>query len=1106
MKTYLKRLLAIVMIATLLIPMGMTVTGSAAAEEEPMLVSSVSDVLDEKSEELAKNLAEKGIKKAIGSIPVIGKVAESIAGPYIKKLLGIKEGESTGAKLDRIESKLETLVATINSNTQTEMRKIYEAKFDSFNEQLSYIKDKTDGYITQISKYEKKDTSDEEKTLLIAGLTDKNSSDFIKYLDAITMVSRCVNGDLLSFYEQGDIFSRAYFVYCYDLWDEEGCALGGEAAMMNAEYVNAISEIVDAAQTTAAIMIAARCSVGDSIEGETGYAKLQADGKITSDVPLTNFNQTDADIYKTMYETLKKLHYDIFGVSEEEAKEEEANENTVKVSAGAVGRYNQMIADHWFDYIDKVTFDGPVPEVSYTEMDGEIGVASLADYGFEESRAQSLYEDAAVSYLKGISGKALADKHAALTDEQFNKLLKHIETSKNFKYEKEFEGADEKKISLRDALIKYGFSFEGSDIYNDSIYSCPGFFVTNAKCEEDYVNSLSSSEHDGYIDGYVYGINADTATADINSKSAITACQYFKGHFSNYSADKKDTNFPQFAMLYFKNTIELNSTTEFKDFIKSIANGNTYAGKSISLNCDVNLSQTDYLNCWSNANHGKEFKGTFNGNRHTIKSFHLSTDDHRIGLFRTTGDGAVIKNLIFDDVQLQCTGKMNGCAALVGYANGSLLVENVTVDSGSISGYKYVGGLIGETKSGKYTAMTLRRCDNFVAITSEDTEAAGLIGNCAAVFISDCINGGTITAKKGAAGGLVGYVGNKDTDPDVSVEYCYNHGKIIGYDCAGGIIGHIYSDNGNAIVTQNTNTGDVTVTGKRSAGGIVGRTCTGGTFSDNRNSGNIVNLATTDDAEAGGILGENEDDAITVSGNENSGNVTANKRAGGIAGTLGDRDHDKTCTVSNNTNSGRILSNAKDAGGIVGAVATDNTSHVIENNVNTGVVEGYSETGGIVGWMAGGGTFDSNTNSSSITSVSLNAGGLVGRIQDDKCEFRKSVLGNAYAGVGELSAGVLAGCDYAINAKSTSQHAGIICGWDGKRGKSINNDTLLASILGEGRIVMIAVLVGILIAAAVVFAVVYKKKKKPAGSAEASDAPEIADTAENDEIAENANE
>ena len=1063
MKELFKRILAVMLIVSVLVPAG--ITASAA---DTMVTSSFSDTLDKKSEELAKNLAEKGIKKAIGSIPVVGGTLNSIAGPYIKKLLGIKEGESTATKLDRIDKKLDTLMKTVSDNSKNEMQKIYEQKFGNFNDLLLKINTKTHEYLSNIHGYEEDENiSDLEKTLLIAELTEMDKSEFSEYCSNIMLLSQYVTGDSFDLYKDADIFTRAYRVYCFYLLKEDDCALGGEAAIQASDYVKAISEVVESAHATADMMLIARCCVGDRVSEFEG---------VQDDISLKPFTEKDSNFYKNKFILLKEQYYKIFGITEEEAKEETDLKSFTKAEPGAVGEYNRMIEDRWFDYIDDVDFDSYVPSVKFVEIDGEIGFASLQDFGFSSKRALSLSEDSSISFCKSISKKALSAKHASLDDTRLNKLMKHIETSDYFKTDPD---NDFSKDSLKDALTHYGFSFAGLDSSEYGAEKYAKIFVTDAKCTEDY-RSYSDGEYSAYIRGYVYGIDYGTDTQKMNDKSSAKSYQYFKGDYTNRGADERNVDFPGFTMLYFTHTVEINSADDFKKFISDIAGGNNYASTTVMLNCDLDLGGTDLRLLWPDSARKKEFCGTFDGCGHTIRNFHIPSEEDRTALFRTTGDNAVIKNLIFTDVDLECTAEKSGCAAVVGYANGSLTLDCITVESGSITGYKYVGGLVGETKEGKYSLTTITGCQNYATVTANDTDAGGLAANAAALLLDNCYNGGSVTAQKGAAGGLVGYIGNKDEDPSVYAGNSFNDGTIVGYDCAGGIIGHIESDSSGVVVEQNTNTGDVTVTGKRSAGGIIGRTCAGGLVANNKSSGTIVNLSTASSAEAGGILGENEDDAITVSGNENTGSVTANQRAGGITGTLGDRDHDKACTITDNTNSGSVTSNAKDAGGIVGAVATDNTSHSIAGNANTGNIKAQSEAGGIVGWMAGGGLFDTNESFANITSVDRNAGGIVGCIQDDKCDFRKSSLGNTYPGVGTLSDGQLAGSDYYINALNTEQHAGIICGWDGKRKAIVNNDSLIASIFGDGRVAIISALAVVLAAAIVVFIVVYNKKKKAA--------------------------
>lgn len=528
--------------------------------------------------------------------------------------------------------------------------------------------------------------------------------------------------------------------------------------------------------------------------------------------------------------------------------------------------------------------------------------------------------------------------------------------------------------------------------------------------------------------------------------------------------------------------VTISTKDELISFLRNVGFGNTYKGKHIILKNDIDMESVDPESYWSSSDRKNSFEGHFNGNGKTISNFTFSSSGHRVGLFRTAGNGALIENLNFSNVNISATANMDAYAALVGYATGSYLtVKNVQIISGSISGYNYVAGIVGEAYDN--TAINIINCVNNASVTSKNTEAAGIAGNVGSFYIYGCVNNGVITAGNGAAGGMVGYIGNEFPDETSYAAGCRNTGSVTGYYCAGGICGRIYSNSKYSRFIGNENRGSVTVVAKGSAGGIVGWTEGGGTYINNINSGAVECKATDKIHAAGGILGGNYKLSIQFEGNRNSGRITGNDRVGGIAGYLGykgsdDDPADKIVLIHSNSNSGRVVSSGGDAGGIVGAVSTDHPQHEIFFNTNSGSITGKKSTGGIIGWMAGGGLFDSNTNRENVTSTSGDAGGIVGVVEDDKCEFKNSRVGSPYVCKGSAPSRMLDDYDYIIRSENTSKHSGKICGWDGKRKATVNSDTLIASIFGNGNVIVIAVLSVLLIAAAVIFAVVYKKRKK----------------------------
>ena len=155
-----------------------------------------------------------------------------------------------------------------------------------------------------------------------------------------------------------------------------------------------------------------------------------------------------------------------------------------------------------------------------------------------------------------------------------------------------------------------------------------------------------------------------------------------------------------------------------------------FSGKTITLEGDIDLS----AHYWTpiGINTSNYFKGTFDGDGHTISNLTIDANDSYVGLFGSTS-GAVIKNVTLDKPQVQnsAAGASN-TGALVGYMVGNGTVEYCAVTNGSVSSDgQYVGGLIGNILGG-----TAQYCYNYetTVISTNDTQTyvngvAGRTGN-----------------------------------------------------------------------------------------------------------------------------------------------------------------------------------------------------------------------------------------------------------------------------------------------------------------------------------------------------------------------------------------
>lgn len=344
--------------------------------------------------------------------------------------------------------------------------------------------------------------------------------------------------------------------------------------------------------------------------------------------------------------------------------------------------------------------------------------------------------------------------------------------------------------------------------------------------------------------------------------------------------------------------------------------------------------------------------------------------------------GGIIGHLDTDSVKHKVTDNRNegeiGCAngiagGIVGYSEGG---GNFTknVNTNKVSG-KVAGGIMGQ---------------------NEDDS----------INFSNCKNSRGDVRAVSYAGGILGYTGSRDNDKAFTFDGCSNSGYVYSdTSYAGGIAGVISSDNLNHSFINCIN--ENSVTGHISTGGIVGKLEGGGKFRCQNNG-----VITSETTCAGGIVGYVVDDGCTFTGCRNMATVTGVESCGGIVGEAGDKDEDDPFTFTECVNYGTVTSSGLNAGGIIGMLKTDSTKHLFDGNKNYALVEGKSTAGGIIGFMYGGGEIKNNVNGKTIVCHGDYAGGIVGRIEDDKCTFTDNTN----------NGGV-----------SSSKYQGQTCGYDGNR-------------------------------------------------------------------------
>ena len=259
------------------------------------------------------------------------------------------------------------------------------------------------------------------------------------------------------------------------------------------------------------------------------------------------------------------------------------------------------------------------------------------------------------------------------------------------------------------------------------------------------------------------------------------------------------------------------------------------------------------------------FRGTFDGDGHTV-TLKLNVTSGNAGLFSETGSGAVIENVeVSADVTSNVASSSYGTAGLVGKVSGTTTITNcgvtgtVSNTATSTSSAVYIGGLVG------YQAANLTINDSYTTceVTSSNlyssSSTGGLIGkesNYYTLSATNCYTTGAVTAAKGYAGGMSGYI-YCSASYKHSYTNCYTAGSVTVTGAANNAYGFAYSyaSTGynftncyyNSINTNGCNKTDTAITAKTSdelealatppAGALAGA-LGGGFLADKRNINN----------------------------------------------------------------------------------------------------------------------------------------------------------------------------------------------------------------------------------------------------------------------------
>ena len=198
-----------------------------------------------------------------------------------------------------------------------------------------------------------------------------------------------------------------------------------------------------------------------------------------------------------------------------------------------------------------------------------------------------------------------------------------------------------------------------------------------------------------------------------------------------------------------KTELAVEDVADFAAFIETANSGNDFEGKTIKLTGDVDLFFKDVTALADSDpitfrpigdtkyNGGKPFKGTFDGQGHTIKNLYQNGWDlgYEWGVYGSYGlfgslDGATIKNVVIEGSESYIEG--GDVSFIAGSATGDCVFENITINSGVAATYNNgCGGIIGWSGAGNYTFKNITIGEDAVLgglWGSFDSSIGGIVG------------------------------------------------------------------------------------------------------------------------------------------------------------------------------------------------------------------------------------------------------------------------------------------------------------------------------------------------------------------------------------------
>ena len=350
---------------------------------------------------------------------------------------------------------------------------------------------------------------------------------------------------------------------------------------------------------------------------------------------------------------------------------------------------------------------------------------------------------------------------------------------------------DTSKMDDADRTGTYSIAEGNSTLYSGSLHQ---YTYVNENTEKDgqtAVSDTKSNWKDNLDDAHLYlyltkdnhtlDVNGETWNVSWNKDSSSFELQHVQTTYGENGFNAANTKYNPDANNYIVTT-----KAQWKLLADAVNHGDTFKGKTIKLDADIDLSGTDWTPI-GNADH--HFEGTLDGQGHSISNLSVSTDSGYSGLFGY--NAGTIRNMTVSG-SVKDTSSKDFVGGIAGFNCGTIekTASSVTIEAGSCYN---VGGIAGLSTSGYWVSGS--------GILQHIEDAAGLITQCAvnadvtgyskvggvagenAGTVSKCSTAGKIdgtnAGSKNGVGGIAGRNGNNKTAMETGIiDSCYSTASV----------------------------------------------------------------------------------------------------------------------------------------------------------------------------------------------------------------------------------------------------------------------------------------------------------------------------------------